>query len=101
MNYLQVLQVSPHVSLQASPGAKVFTSTAQDGRVTYHVKSAAPPPLPAAKKPPLPTPPAGRGAPPPIPPNKPVVPPKSKDLETNKTLSKPPQQQQPQPPRKT
>ncbi|XP_059491160.1 CTTNBP2 N-terminal-like protein [Neocloeon triangulifer] len=92
----QVVQMSPHVSLQASPGTKVFTSTNQDGRVTYHVKSAVAPPLPAAaKKPPLVPPAAGRGAPPPIPPNKPVVPPKSKDLETNKTLSIK------QPPRKT
>ncbi|CAB3387184.1 Hypothetical predicted protein [Cloeon dipterum] len=94
----QVVQMSPHVSLQASPGTKVFTSTTQDGRVTYHVKtggaSVATPP-PAAKKPPVAPPPLARGAPPPIPPNKPVVPPKSKELETNKTLNKQ------QPPRKT
>ncbi|KAF4520187.1 hypothetical protein B566_EDAN003900 [Ephemera danica] len=97
----QVLQVSPHVSLSASPGTKVFTTT-QGGKVTYHVKtnSAAtpaatpPPPCPPSSSGITATnttkklPPAGRGAPPPVPPNKPVVLPKKPtdlDPKSNKT----------------
>ncbi|XP_066997419.2 CTTNBP2 N-terminal-like protein isoform X2 [Anabrus simplex] len=83
----QVVQVTPRVSLSASPGTKLFTTT-QGNKLTVHVTTnagtpqsaestsaaaaAAALPQPPPKKP---TPP-GRGIPPPIPPNKPVVPPK-------------------------
>ncbi|PSN52052.1 hypothetical protein C0J52_04543 [Blattella germanica] len=76
----QVVQVTPRVSLSASPGTKVFTTT-QGGKVTFHVTTntglpagATQPPAPESqtKKPA----PPGRGIPPPVPPNKPVVPPK-------------------------
>ena len=75
----QVVQVTPRVSLSASPGTKVFTTT-QGGKLTFHVTTNAgvpqPPisePLPPQTKKPMPP---GRGIPPPVPPNKPVVPPK-------------------------
>ncbi|XP_069693124.1 CTTNBP2 N-terminal-like protein isoform X4 [Periplaneta americana] len=79
----QVVQVSPHVSLSASPGTKVFTTT-QGGKLTFHVtanaglpagvpQTKAPEALPPQTKKPIPP---GRGVPPPVPPNKPVVPPK-------------------------
>jgi hypothetical protein len=82
----QVVQVTPRVSLSASPGTKVFTTT-QGGKVTFHVttnaglltgvpQSQVPESLPPTKQPR----PPGRGIPPPIPPNKPVVPPKKETV---------------------
>ena len=71
----QVVRVTPRVSVTASPGTKVLSSS-QPGKVLFHVTTpAAPPPNGApppalARKPPL-----GRGVPPPVPPNKPAVPP--------------------------
>jgi hypothetical protein len=83
----QVVQVTPRVSLSASPGTKVFT-TAQGGKVTFHVttnagmstgvpQAQAPESLPPQTKKPMPP---GRGIPPPVPPNKPVVPPKKETV---------------------
>lgn len=95
----QVVQVTPRVSLSASPGTKLFTTT-QGNKLTVHVTTNAGMaqsaeaasisvaaataaaaaaaatggtlPQPPPKKPI----PPGRGIPPPVPPNKPVVPPK-------------------------
>ena len=84
----QVVQVTPRVSLSASPGTKVFTTT-QGGKVTFHVTTNASLPtgvpqsqtpessLPSQAKKPMPP---GRGIPPPVPPNKPVVPPKKETV---------------------
>lgn len=83
----QVVQVTPRVSLSASPGTKVFTTT-QGGKVTFHVttnaslptgvpQSQTPESLPSQAKKPMPP---GRGIPPPVPPNKPVVPPKKETV---------------------
>ncbi|XP_021930393.1 uncharacterized protein CG10915-like isoform X4 [Zootermopsis nevadensis] len=83
----QVVQVTPRVSLSASPGTKVFTTT-QGGKVTFHVttnaglltgvpQSQVPETLPLQTKKPMPP---GRGIPPPVPPNKPVVPPKKETV---------------------
>ncbi|KAK7862905.1 hypothetical protein R5R35_002456 [Gryllus longicercus] len=92
----QVVQVTPRVSLSASPGTKLFTTT-QGNKLTVHVTTNAGMSQPAEsasisvaaataaasaaggnlpQPPPKKPAPPGRGIPPPVPPNKPVVPPK-------------------------
>lgn len=70
----QVVQMTPRVSVSASPGTRVYTTT-QGGKVTFHVTA---PPQPPKKPPQLvagtpPGPGVGRGTPPPVPPNKPIL----------------------------
>ncbi|XP_063219692.1 CTTNBP2 N-terminal-like protein isoform X2 [Bacillus rossius redtenbacheri] len=84
----QVVQVTPRVSLSASPGTKVFT-TSQGGKVTFHVTAnmgGSESPQQLLKKPA----PPGRGVPPPIPPNKPVVPPKKEAVVARRPEATPP-----------
>ena len=86
---------SPRVAVSASAGTKVFTTTNNEGKVTFHVTTSATLPsttsagstgtaaTPAAQ----PTTPKksailARGVPPPVPPNKPVIPPKKTSTVT-------------------
>nr|CAD7260196.1 unnamed protein product [Timema shepardi] len=81
----QVLQVTPRVSLSASPGTKVFTTT-QGGKVTFHVTTSASgePTVPAQQLGVKKLVPPSRGVPPPVPPNKPVVPPKKEPVSSRR-----------------
>lgn len=77
--------------MSASAGTKVFTTTNNDGKVTFHVTTSATLPsnssvtgvaspiqMGSSAQPPTPKKgtSTGRGVPPPVPPNKPVIPPK-------------------------
>ncbi|CAG2056255.1 unnamed protein product, partial [Timema podura] len=81
----QVVQVTPRVSLSASPGTKVFTTT-QGGKVTFHVTTSASgePSVPAQQLGVKKLVPPSRGVPPPVPPNKPVVPPKKEPVSSRR-----------------
>lgn len=91
---------SPRVAVSASAGTKVFTTTNNEGKVTFHVTTSATLPstssagstgtasTPAAQ----PTTPKksailARGVPPPVPPNKPVIPPKKTSSATGTTTT--------------
>lgn len=84
---------SPRVAVSASAGTKVFTTTNNEGKVTFHVTTSAT--LPSTSStgtactttitPVQPTTPKksaamARGVPPPVPPNKPVIPPKKSSV---------------------
>ena len=83
-NQTKVVQVTPRVSLSASPGTKVFTTT-QGGKVTFHVTTNASSNENTSqnltKKIATPV----RGVPPPVPPNKPVIPPKKENVTARRT----------------
>lgn len=80
------------MAVSASAGTKVFTTTNNEGKVTFHVTTSATlpsatPAAPAAVVGAQPTTPkktanVGRGIPPPVPPNKPIIPPKKSSTST-------------------
>lgn len=90
----------PRVAVSASAGTKVFTTTNNEGKVTFHVTTSATLPTSTsagtttgtATPAPQPTTPKksaalSRGHPPPVPPNKPVIPPKKSSTATATTMT--------------
>jgi len=85
------------VAVSASAGTKVFTTTNNEGKVTFHVTTSATlpsatPAAPATVVGAQPTTPkktvnVGRGMPPPVPPNKPIIPPKKSSTSTMSSSS--------------
>lgn len=87
------MQISPRVAVSASAGTKVFTTTNNEGKVTFHVTTSATLPtstsvgttgtaISAQPTTPKKSAAIARGVPPPVPPNKPVIPPKKSSTAT-------------------
>ncbi|XP_046444740.1 CTTNBP2 N-terminal-like protein isoform X4 [Daphnia pulex] len=90
---------SPRVAVSASAGTKVFTTTNNEGKVTFHVTTSATLPTSTSAasatgtatsaQPTTPKKSAAlaRGIPPPVPPNKPVIPPKKSSTATATSMA--------------
>ncbi|XP_032791244.1 CTTNBP2 N-terminal-like protein isoform X2 [Daphnia magna] len=92
------MQISPRVAVSASAGTKVFTTTNNEGKVTFHVTTSATLPtstsvgttgtaISAQPTTPKKSAAIARGVPPPVPPNKPVIPPKKSSTATAMSMA--------------